>query len=55
VERLRAALGSLLADTGRREALGHRAREAAAARFGDERMVDRMIEVFAAASGARDG
>jgi glycosyltransferase involved in cell wall biosynthesis len=55
VERLRAALGSLLADAGRREALGHRAREAAAARFGDERMVDRMIEVFAAASGGRDG
>ena len=55
VERLRAALASLLADAGRREALGHRAREAAAARFGDDRMVERMIAVFAEASGTRHG
>jgi glycosyltransferase involved in cell wall biosynthesis len=54
-ERLRAALDALLADAGRREALGRRAHEAAAARFGDDRMVERMIEVFAAVSGARDG
>lgn len=54
-ERLRAALASLLADAARREALGRRAREAAVARFGDDRMVERMIEVFGAASGARDG
>jgi len=55
VERLRAALESLLADADRRHALGERARAAAAARFGGDRMVDRMVEVFAAASGARDG
>jgi glycosyltransferase involved in cell wall biosynthesis len=54
-QRLRAVLESLLADAGRRETLGRRAREAAVARFGDDRMVDRMIEVFAAVRGARHG
>jgi len=55
VERLRAALESLLDDAPRREALGRRARESAAARFGEERMVERMIAIFREAAAERDG
>jgi glycosyltransferase involved in cell wall biosynthesis len=51
---LAAALRALLADGGRREALGARALADARERFGEERMVERMIDVFRAAS-ARDG
>jgi glycosyltransferase involved in cell wall biosynthesis len=42
------AIETLLADAGLRGRLGSRAREAALQRFGEERMVDRMIEVFTA-------
>jgi len=55
VERLRAALDALLADAARREALGRSAREAALERFGEARMVERMIEVFRAAAEMRRG
>jgi glycosyltransferase involved in cell wall biosynthesis len=44
--RLRAAIAELLADPARREALGTAAHAAALARFGEDRMVDRMLEVF---------
>jgi glycosyltransferase involved in cell wall biosynthesis len=47
-QRLRDALASLLADPARRAALGGAARAAALERFGEERMVDRMLEVFRA-------
>jgi glycosyltransferase involved in cell wall biosynthesis len=46
--RLREALAGLLADAPRREALGRSARAAALERFGEERMVERMLEVFRA-------
>jgi glycosyltransferase involved in cell wall biosynthesis len=55
VERLRAALRSLLDDPARREALGRRARAVALERFGEDRMVDAMIDVFVRAAGPRDG
>ena len=55
VLRLRAALGALLDDPARREALGRRAREAALARFGEGAMVERMIAVFRAALGEPHG
>jgi glycosyltransferase involved in cell wall biosynthesis len=45
-ERLAAALGSLLDDGTRREALGRAAHAQALERFGDARMVERMIAVF---------
>jgi glycosyltransferase involved in cell wall biosynthesis len=45
-ERLRAALAALLGDPARREALGRAARAAALERFGEERMVLSMLEVF---------
>jgi glycosyltransferase involved in cell wall biosynthesis len=44
--RLRAALSALLADPLRRQVLGQAARAAALERFGEDRMVDRMLEVF---------
>lgn len=43
---LRAAIARLLADAGLRTRLGTRAREAALQRFGEEQMVNRMLEVF---------
>jgi glycosyltransferase involved in cell wall biosynthesis len=43
---LRAAIESLLADDALRRSLGSRAREAALQRFGEDRMVERMIDVF---------
>jgi glycosyltransferase involved in cell wall biosynthesis len=54
VERLREALDALLADAPRRRALGERARATALERFGEARMVERMIAVFGEAmEGAR--
>jgi glycosyltransferase involved in cell wall biosynthesis len=44
--RLRVALADLLHDGARRDALGQAARSAALERFGEDRMVDRMLEVF---------
>jgi glycosyltransferase involved in cell wall biosynthesis len=43
---LRAAIESLLANPLLRRRLGARAREAALQRFGEDRMVDRMIDIF---------
>jgi len=43
---LQEAIAAMLADTTLRSRLGARAREAALQRFGDERMVTRMLEVF---------
>jgi len=43
---LAAALTALLGDPGRRAALGARAAAVARERFGEERMLDRMLEVF---------
>jgi glycosyltransferase involved in cell wall biosynthesis len=54
-ESLRAALAGLLGDPTRRAALGGRAAAAAHERFGEARMVARMIEVFQAAAGAPRG
>ena len=51
--RLREALASLVAAPARRAELGRAARAAALERFGEDRMVDRMLEVFRAV--ARDG
>jgi glycosyltransferase involved in cell wall biosynthesis len=45
---LREALDSLLADESRRLALGEAARRRAVERFGEERMVERMLAVFGA-------
>ncbi len=44
--RLREAIERLLADPGLRASLGRRAAEVARARFGEERMVERMVTVF---------
>ena len=44
--RLREALASLIAAPARRAELGRAARAAALERFGEDRMVDRMLEVF---------
>ena len=44
--RLRVALAELLADGARRDTLGAAARTTALERFGEDRMVDRMLEVF---------
>lgn len=52
--RLRAAIESLLDDAAPRAALGARARETAVDRFGEDRMVSRMVEVFRQAA-ARHG
>jgi glycosyltransferase involved in cell wall biosynthesis len=49
-ERLRDAIARLLDDAPTRARLGSRAAEVARERFGDERMVDRMLEVFRAAA-----
>ncbi len=43
---LRVAIESLLADDALRRRLGSHAREAALTRFGEDRMVERMIDVF---------
>ncbi|MGE0356865.1 MAG: glycosyltransferase family 4 protein [Burkholderiales bacterium] len=43
---LRVAIGDLLRDAPLRERLGGAARDAALGRFGEERMVERMLEVF---------
>jgi len=48
--RLRVELSNLLDDAPRRAALGARAHAEAHARFGEQLMVDRMIEVFATAA-----
>jgi glycosyltransferase involved in cell wall biosynthesis len=45
---LAAAIGSLLADPALRARLGTNARAAALQRFGEDRMVERMIDVFTA-------
>jgi len=53
---LGAAIEALLADAPLRGRLAARARDAALQRFGEERMVERMLEVFsvvARASGCR--
>jgi len=47
------ALAALLDDPARRAALGARALGDARERFGDERMVERMIDVFRDAARAR--
>ena len=47
---LRTALEALLADAPRRAALGQRAAREAVERFGEARMVERMLEVFRAAA-----
>ena len=52
---LAAALAGLLDDAVRRDELGRAARSAALERFGDARMVDRMITVFREAAGLRHG
>jgi glycosyltransferase involved in cell wall biosynthesis len=51
--RLREELSSLFDDAPRRAALGARAHAEAHARFGEALMVERMIEVFAAAAHSR--
>jgi len=55
VARLAEALDAMLADATRRETLGRRARETALERFGEERMVERMVAVFRDAAQARHG
>ena len=52
---LAASIASLLDDDAARHALGERAANVALARFGDAQMVERMLEVFHAAAGARHG
>lgn len=52
---LREALEALLGDAARRSALGARAAQAAHERFAEERMVERMVEVFRAAAHGRHG
>jgi glycosyltransferase involved in cell wall biosynthesis len=53
--RLREAIAALLDDDAARHAMGERAAHAAHARFGDARMVERMLEVFRSAVEARHG
>jgi glycosyltransferase involved in cell wall biosynthesis len=52
---LRAAIEALLADEPLRRRLGASAREAALQRFGEERMVERMLEVFTVVARASRG
>jgi glycosyltransferase involved in cell wall biosynthesis len=52
---LRSALEDLLGDPGRRSALAGRALQVARERFGEARMVERMVEVFRDAARARHG
>ncbi|HQW37257.1 MAG TPA: glycosyltransferase, partial [Usitatibacteraceae bacterium] len=52
---LRAAIESLLADGSRRARLATAAREAALRRFGEERMVERMLEIFTVVARAARG
>jgi len=54
-EALRSAIGELLADPELRKRLGSSARTAALQRFGEERMVERMLEVFRVVSRASRG
>ena len=51
-ERLRDAIARLLGDEASRRKLGSRASEVARERFGDDRMVERMLAVFRAASAS---
>jgi len=51
-DRLREAIARLLDDAGLRARLGARAAQVARERFGDERMVERMVAVFRAAVSA---
>ena len=51
--RLQSALERLLGDPSERNALGQRAAAAARERFGEERMVERMVAVFRAAAATR--
>ena len=51
-EMLAARLEALLRDSARRAQLGERAARFAHERFGEDRMVDRMLEVFTAVAGA---
>jgi glycosyltransferase involved in cell wall biosynthesis len=53
--RLRETIEQLLADPGRRQALGARALAVARERFGEARMVERMVVVFRLAALARHG
>ena len=55
VERLRDAVAALLEDAGRRDALGGRALAAARERFGEARMVERMVALFGEATRERHG
>ena len=55
VASLRGAIASLLDDDARRHALGERAATTARERFGDARMVDRMLEVFRHVARPRGG
>ena len=52
---LRAGIEALLADPGARARLGANARSAALQRFGEERMVERMIDVFTVVARASHG
>jgi glycosyltransferase involved in cell wall biosynthesis len=52
-DRLRAAIAQLLGDAAQRTRLGTRAAQVARERFGDDRMVERMICVFREAVAAR--
>ena len=52
VDGLQAAITRLLDDAALRERLGARAAQVARERFGDERMVERMLDVFRAAASA---
>ena len=54
-ERLREALAALLGDPARRAALGTRAAQVAHERFGEARMVERMVAVFREAARERHG
>jgi len=52
---LRVALEALLDDPVRRQALAARARQVAHERFGEERMIGRMVQVFREAARSRHG
>ena len=52
---LRSALEALLDDPARRQALAARARQVARERFGEQRMIGRMVQVFREAARSRHG
>jgi glycosyltransferase involved in cell wall biosynthesis len=52
---LRTAIEALLADGDLRQRLGTRARDEALQRFGEERMVERMLDVFTVATRTSHG